>query len=165
MDQDGDAIAEIILPQMNVSRRMENGLINQNESINTQVIYATSAGQKSSYAYAALIDVLEQSIISPKTSFCMGLDYRIPVLHGLIDKKYVQNLKLSPSYDEKTFAAEYLGIWDGGSKESWFDFNKIGKYRKLVNPEWQQKSLQNSDYFYLFSVDKIYVPTPSNWCA
>lgn len=95
----------------------------------------------------------------------MGLDYRIPVLHGLIDKKYVQNLKLSPSYDEKTFAAEYLGIWDGGSKESWFDFNKIGKYRKLVNPEWQQKSLQNSDYFYLFSVDKIYVPTPSNWCA
>lgn len=86
---------------------MENGLINQNEAINTQVIYATSAGQKSSYAYAALIDVLEQSIISPKTSFCMGLDYRIPVLHGLIDKKYVQNLKLSPSYDEKTFAAEY----------------------------------------------------------
>ena len=27
-DQDGDAIAEIILPQMNVSRRMVNGLVN-----------------------------------------------------------------------------------------------------------------------------------------
>jgi hypothetical protein len=34
-DQDGDAIAEIILPQMNVSRRMENGLVNPYEKINT----------------------------------------------------------------------------------------------------------------------------------
>ena len=45
-DQDGDAIAEIVLPQMNVSRRMENGLVNPYEMINTQVIYATSAGTK-----------------------------------------------------------------------------------------------------------------------
>jgi len=34
-DQDGDAIAEIILPQMNVSRRMSNGLVNPYEKINT----------------------------------------------------------------------------------------------------------------------------------
>ena len=40
MDQDGDAIAEIIIPQMNVSRRMVNGLVNPYEKINTQIIYA-----------------------------------------------------------------------------------------------------------------------------
>jgi len=34
-DQDGDAIAEIVLPQMNVSRRMDNGLVNPYEKINT----------------------------------------------------------------------------------------------------------------------------------
>jgi hypothetical protein len=34
-DQDGDAINEIVLPQMNVSRRMDNGLINPYEKINT----------------------------------------------------------------------------------------------------------------------------------
>jgi len=34
-DQDGDAIAEIVLPQMNVSRRMVNGLVNTREKINT----------------------------------------------------------------------------------------------------------------------------------
>lgn len=39
-DVDGDAIAEIILPQMNVSRRMANGLVNPYEKLNTQVIYA-----------------------------------------------------------------------------------------------------------------------------
>lgn len=49
-DQDGDAISEIVLPQMNVSRRTYNGTINPYEKINTQVIYATSAGTKASFA-------------------------------------------------------------------------------------------------------------------
>ena len=152
-DQDGDAISEIILPQMNVSRRMSNGLVNPNEPINTQVIYATSAGTKSSFAYAALIDTFEKAIIDPKSSFCIGLDYRIPALHGLIDAKFVQGLKLSPSYNETTFAAEYLGSWLGGSDESWFDFARLVKYRKLKNPEWIQKFKGDSKVFYLISVD------------
>ena len=152
-DQDGDAISEIILPQMNVSRRMPNGLVNPNEPINTQVIYATSAGTKSSFAYAALIDTFERAIIDPKSSFCIGLDYRIPAQHGLIDAKFVQGLKLSPSYNETTFAAEYLGSWLGGSDESWFDFERLVKYRKIKNPEWIQKFKEDSKVFYLISVD------------
>ena len=152
-DADGDAISEIILPQMNVSRRMANGLVNNYEPFNTQVIYSTSAGMKSSFAYSALLDVFEQAIIDPKHSFCIGLDYRIPVMHGLIDGNYVRNLKMSPSYNEQTFAAEYLGIWLGGSEESWFDFEKISKYRKIKNPEWKQKFKENENVFYLLSVD------------
>lgn len=152
-DQDGDAIAEIVLPQMNVSRHMENGLVNPYEKINTQVIYATSAGTKASYAYEALIDVFEMAIIDPSTSFCIGLDYRIPAMHGLIDPTYVRNLKLSPSYNETTFAAEYLGVWLGGSDESWFDYEKLTKYRKIKNPEWKQKFVADKNVFYLISVD------------
>ena len=152
-DQDGDAIAEIILPQMNVSRRMVNGLVNPYEKINTQVIYATSAGTKASFAYEALIDTFEKAIIDPKTSFCIGLDYRIPAQHGLIDPTYVRNLKLSPAYNETTFAAEYLGQWLGGSEESWFNFEKLTKYRKLKNPEWIQKFKEDKNVFYLISVD------------
>lgn len=152
-DQDGDAIAEIVLPQMNVSRRMDNGLVNPYEKINTQVIYATSAGTKASYAYEALIDTFEKAIIDPKTSFCIGLDYRIPAAHGLIDPTYVRNLKLSPSYNETTFAAEYLGVWLGGSDESWFDYSKLTKYRKIKNPEWNQKFREEKNVFYLISVD------------
>ena len=152
-DQDGDAISEIILPQMNVSRRMENGLVNQYEKINTQVIYATSAGTKASYAYEALLDTFEKSIIDPKSNFCIGLDYRIPAMHGLIDPQYVKNLKLSPSYNENTFAAEYLGMWLGGSEESWFKYDKLTKYRKLKNPEWKQTYRGVKDTFYLISVD------------
>ena len=152
-DQDGDAIAEVVLPQMNVSRRMMNGLVNQYENINTQVIYATSAGTKSSFAYSALLDTFEKAIIDPKHSFTIGLDYRIPVLHGLIDRKYVENLKISPSYNEQTFAAEYMGVWLGGSEESWFNFEKMSKYRRIKNPEWRQKFKDDPHTFYLIAVD------------
>ena len=138
---------------MNVSRRMENGLVNPYEKINTQVIYATSAGTKASFAYEALLDTFEKAIIDPSSSFCIGLDYRIPAMHGLIDPKYVQSLKLSPSYNENTFAAEYLGVWLGGSEESWFDYSKLSKYRKIKNPEWKQKFVGDKNVFYLISVD------------
>jgi hypothetical protein len=152
-DQDGDAIAEIILPQMNVSRRTANGLVNNKEAINTQVIYATSAGMKSSFAYEALLDYFEESILDPSRAFTMGLDYRIPMMHGLIDAAHVKNLKMSPSYNEQTFASEYMGTWLGGSEESWFDFEKISKYRKIKNPEWSQKFRGDTNIFYLISVD------------
>lgn len=152
-DQDGDMIQEVVLPQMNVSRRMANGLVNPYEPFNTQVIYATSAGTKSSFAYEALIDTFEKAIITPHESFAIGLDYRIPVLHGLVDRKYVQNLKLSASYDESTFAAEYMGTWLGGSEDSWFQFDKLAKYRKLKNPEMKQKYKDQPNCFYLISVD------------
>lgn len=152
-DQDGDMISEVILPQMNVSRRMENGLVNPYEKINTQVIYATSAGMKSSFAYEALIDIFEKAIIDPKNNFCIGLDYRVPVMHGLIDGKYVKDLKMSPSYNETTFASEYMGTWLGGSDESWFNFEKLSKYRKIKNPEWKQKFRGEQNIFYLISVD------------
>lgn len=105
-DSDGDAINEIILPQMNVSRRGANGIVNPYEKINTQVIWGTSAGSKSSFAYGALIDVFEKAIIDPKNNFVMGLDYRIPMNHGLIDRNFIKNLKLSNAYNESTFAAE-----------------------------------------------------------
>lgn len=152
-DLDGDMVQQVILPQMNVSRRMVTGLVNPHECINRQVIYATSAGMKSSYAYNALIDTFEKAIIDPKHNFCIGLDYRIPVQHGLIESQYVKELKLSSSYNELTFASEFMSVWQGGSDESWFNFEKLAKYRKIKNPEWSQKFRGDSRVFYLISVD------------
>ena len=148
-------VQEVILPQMDVSRRQINGLVNPYEKINTQVICGTSAGMKSSYAYELLLDFFEKAIIDPKTSFVMGLDYRIPVMHGLLDKKYIESLKLSPSYDEQTFGAEYAGQWLGGSDESWFNYEKLSRYRKIKNPENYQKYRDDPNVFYLLSVNKI----------
>ena len=70
----------------------------------------TSAGNKGSYAYDRLIELLVQSIVAPDTSFVFGCDYRVPVMHGLLNKKFIQELKLSGTYREDSFAREYLSI-------------------------------------------------------
>ena len=152
-DQDGQMIQEVVIPQMNVSRRMVNGNVNPREIINTQIIYGTSAGTKSSYSYGALIDILESSIIDPKRNAIVGFDYRVPMQHGLIDPNFVRSLKMSPSYSEQTFAAEYCSVWLGGSEESWFDFGKLSNYRKLKNPEWRARYDSGRDLYYYISVD------------
>lgn len=47
-----------------------------------------------------------------------------------------------------------LGIWTGGSNESWFPYDKMSRYRVLINPETQSKISQTlKDSFYLLSVD------------
>jgi len=91
---------------MNVSRRTVLGEVNLNEP-NQQQLYMTSAGVKSSYAYMKLIDLLEMQIINPKEAFVWGCDYRVPVMHGLLDRSYIKELQMSPSYNEETFAREY----------------------------------------------------------
>ena len=75
------------------------------------------------------------------------------MMHGLIDRQYVTKLKTDPSFNEESFAREYLSIWSGASSESWFNFNKMEKYRKIKNPEFHAKNRPNSDQFYLLSVD------------
>ena len=66
-----EAISTIVLPLLNVSRRMPNNEVNPKEP-NQQVICCTSAWQKQSYAYDKLISTFEESIMQPKTAFCMG---------------------------------------------------------------------------------------------
>ena len=152
-DADGDIISEVILPQLNVSRRDANGLVNPYEVCNQQVIAGTSASMKSSYAYSLLIETMIQAIIDPKRAFVMGLDYRIPAQHGLVDKKHVEKLRMSSAYNEMTFASEFMGTWAGGSEESWFDFEKLSKYRTKKNPEFTQKFRNQQNCFYFISVD------------
>ena len=151
-DHDGEILNSVVLPLMNVSRRMPNGETNENEP-NQQQLYMTSAGVKSSYAYEKLIDCFTMSIINPKKAFVWGCDYRVPVLHGLLEKQFIQELKMSPTYQEEVFAREYLSVWSGGSEESWFNFDKLQKYRKIKNPEKHAKFRAGSEQFYLLSVD------------
>ena len=137
---------------MNVSRRLPDDTVNENEP-NQQRIFMTSAGVKTSFAYDLLIDTFEDAIIHPNSSFVFGCDYRVPVMHGLLDRTYVNKLKTSPSYSEESFAREYMSIWSGSSEESWFNFDKLQKYRKIKNPENHAKYRESENLFYLISVD------------
>lgn len=151
-NHDETAINTIVLPLLNVSRRLPDGTTNPKEP-NQQVICATSAWQKTSFAYDRLIDNFEMSIMQPRQAFVFGCDYRVPVLHGLLPKDYVNQLKLSPSFNEVSFATEYLSLWQGASEEAWFNFDKLTKYRKIKNPETHAKNVLGPNCFYLLSVD------------
>lgn len=83
----------------------------------------------------------------------MGCDYRVPVLHGLLDRDFVNQLRMSPSYNEESFGREYLSNWTGGSEDSWFNFDKLQKYRTIKNPELRANSRDQLNQFYLMSVD------------
>ena len=61
-NHDEEAINTIVLPLLNVSRRMPNNEINRNEP-NQQVICCTSAWNKMSFAYDKLIATLEDAIM------------------------------------------------------------------------------------------------------
>lgn len=151
-NHDENMINTVVLPLLNVSRRLPDNTVNEKEP-NQQVISATSAWQKTSFAYDRLIDNFEQAIITPDKAFVFGCDYRVPAMHGLLDKDYIQQLKLSPSFNETSFATEYLSYWQGASDESWFNFDKIQKYRRLKNPETHAIFREGLRQFYLLSVD------------
>ena len=131
---------------------MPNNQVNEKEP-NQQVICCTSAWQKQSFAYDKLIGIFEESIMQPQKAFCMGCDYRVPMLHGLLGKDYITRLKLDPAFNEVSFATEYLSLWQGASNESWFNFDKLRKHRKIKNPETHAKFRVGNNCFYLLSVD------------
>ena len=137
---------------MNVSRRLPDNSVNEREP-NQQRIFMTSAGVKTSFAYDLLIDDFIDCIIHPESTFVFGCDYRVPVLHSLLDKTYINKLKTSSSFSEDSFAREYASIWSGSSEEAWFNFDKMSKYRRIKNPETHAISRANSEQFYLLSVD------------
>lgn len=149
---DEELVNTVVLPLMNVSRRLPDGSVNFNEP-NQQTICATSAWLKTSFAYIKLIDMFVDAIINPKNTFVFGCDYRVPLMHGLLARDFVTKLKMSPSFNQETFAREYLSIWTGGGEESWFDFDKLQKYRKIKNPEKHANFRVGADQFYLLSVD------------
>lgn len=151
-DADGDMINNVVLPWVNVSRFLPDNTVNPYEP-NQEIVCATSAGSKTSFAYDKLIDTFENSIIDPQHAFVFGCDWRVPALYGLIDKQYINKIKMSPSYNEESFATEYMSLWQGSSEESWFSFEKLSKYRKLKNPEKREIKREGVQQFYLISVD------------
>lgn len=152
-DQDGDKVNSILLPTLVISRRtVGRGVLNPYEKHQSQ-IFTTSASSKSSYNYEKLIDLLISSIIRPKDAIVFGIDYRVPVVEGLISANYIKQMKLSPTFNEHDFAREFLSIYTSDNEESWFNFDQLNRHRKIVNAEWSAKNIKGQDSFYLLSVD------------
>ena len=106
-DHDGDNLNEVVLPLMNVNRRTKARLVNPYERHQAQ-FYMTSAGTRNSFAYEKLIELMTNEIVNPKTAFVWGCDYRVPVLHGLLTEQYLNEIKMSSTFKEESFARELI---------------------------------------------------------
>jgi len=150
---DGNRLNEVIIPLMNISRTGMDGVKDPRDVNNKSQIYVTTAGYKGSFAYEKLIQVLLWQIIKPKEAFVLGGDYRIPVMHGLLDKNFIKELKADGTYNEMSFSREYGSRWSGTKDGAFFDAEIISKYRVLGNSEIQPDGRSSKDTFYVFGID------------
>lgn len=116
-------------------------------------LWMSSASDKNTYCYDKAIEMLELSIINPSKAMIMGFDYRIPVMHGLLPKDFLNEIKTSPTFSESGFAKEYMSRFVGSSNESWFNYDKFLKHRCIVNPETHEIVREGIESFYIFGVD------------
>ena len=110
---DGTILNEVIIPTTNVDRTLPDGTRHKDQLINKSQIYITTAGWKNSFAYDKLIELLIQSIIDPDQTVIMGGTYETPVCEGLLNEDFVDQLKLSGTYNEDSFDRQYRSIWSG----------------------------------------------------
>ena len=106
---DADEVNERVLPTLNISRKDVLDRMYQDEPTQSQC-WITSAGGKACFAYDKLIEIAVMSIINPKTAFICGGDYRLPVKVGLLNKSYIEDMRLSSTFKEESFAREMMSI-------------------------------------------------------
>lgn len=104
---DQDMLNEVIIPTMNVDRRIGSYGSDDNEPLNKSQIYITTAGYKNTFSYEKLIELLVMSVARPKEAMVLGGSWRTPVVEKLLSKDFVRDLKLDGTFNEASFEREY----------------------------------------------------------
>lgn len=150
---DGKTLNEIIIPTTNVDRRLPDGSRHPQEFVNKSQIYITTAGWKNSFAYDKLIELLIRSVIDSDQVMVMGGTFETPIIEGLLDKNFVQNLQLDGTYNQDSFDREYRSIWSGDAENAFFSSDGFDKYRVLLQPEHQYSGHTSKNGYYVLGVD------------
>jgi hypothetical protein len=150
---DGDILNEVIIPTTNVDRLLPDGTRHKEEVINKSQIYITTAGWKNSFAYDKLIELLIQSVIEPDRVMIMGGTYETPVIEGLLDEDFVDQLKLQGTFKEESFDREYRSLWSGDAENAFYSSEKFDKHRVLLQPEYEYSGRSSKNAYYVLGVD------------
>lgn len=145
-------LQSVIIPMLNVPRRV-NGEIDPNEKVNQGQSYVTSAGNKMTFAYDKLMEIVCQSVAMPDQAFVLGGDYRVPVKFGEFAKDFIRNLRADPEFNESTFEREYLSHWTGSSEGAFFDGELFDRHRVNKLPEYSPNGRANGRTYYMMGVD------------
>jgi len=150
---DQTVLNEVIIPTMNVDRRLPDGSRQEDEVINKSQIYVTTAGWKNSYAYEKLIQILIQQIIEPGQAIVLGGTWRVPVMEKLLRKSFIEELKLDGTYNDASFAREYESEWSGDAENAFFSAEKFDKHRVLLQPEYEFSGRSSKSAYYVLGID------------
>ena len=150
---DQTLLNEVIIPTMNVDRRLPDGTRHKEETVNKSQIYVTTAGWKSSFAYEKLIELVIKMVIEPNEAFVLGGTWRIPVLEGLLQRTFVNDLKTSGTYNDASFAREYESEWSGDAENAYFSVERFDRHRVLLQPEYEYSGRSNKSAYYVIGVD------------
>ena len=150
---DGDILNEVIIPTTNVDRRLSDGSRHKEENVNKSQIYITTAGWKNSFAYHKLIQILINSILDPDEYMIMGGTYETPVISGLLDEDFVEQLRLQGTFNDESFNRQYRSIWSGDVENAFFSSEKFDKYRVLLQPQYEYSGRSSKSAYYVFGID------------
>ena len=150
---DQTLLNEVIIPTMNVDRRLADGSRHEEEVINKSQIYVTTAGWKNSFAYEKLILTLIQQITDPGQAIVLGGTWRVPVMEKLLRKSFIEELKLDGTYNDSSFAREYESEWSGDAENAFFSAEKFDKHRVLLQPEYEFSGRSSKNAYYVLGVD------------
>lgn len=87
----------------------------------------------------------------------LGGTYEIPIYEGLLQKDYVEQLKITGTYSDDSFDREYRSKWTGNAEYAFFNAEKFDKCRVLnVAENKYQKNkgtLLHGEHYYVLGVD------------
>ena len=100
-----------------------------------------------------MIELLVQSIIEPDQAMIMGGTYETPVVEGLLDEDFVDQLKIQGTYNDDSFDREYRSIWSGSVENAFYSAEKFDKHRVLLQPESEYSGRSSKTAYYVIGVD------------
>lgn len=150
---DQTALNEIIIPTTNVDRLLPDGSKHREEKVNQSQIYITTAGWRNSFAYSKLIELLIRSVIEPDEVMVMGGTYETPVEEGLLSENFVDELKLSGTFNEDSFDREYRSIWGGDVANAFYSSEAFDACRILNQAEYEFSGRTSKNAYYVIGID------------
>lgn len=150
---DQTMLNEVIIPTMNVNRRLPDGSRHEEELVNKSQIFVTTAGWKNTFAYEKLIQTLIQQITEPGQAVVLGGTWRIPVMEKLLQRSFIEELKMDGTYNDASFAREYDSEWSGDAENAFFSSERFDKYRVLLQPEYEWSGRSSKSAYYVLGVD------------
>lgn len=83
----------------------------------------------------------------------LGGTYKIPVLVHLLDKNFVNDLRMDGTFNETSFAREYESKWAGTAENAYFSAETFDRHRILKQPEYEPSGRSSKGSYYILSVD------------